>query len=297
MPTYNSQVRSSDKPNWSASRISTYRQCPLKYYYTYVNKWRCSKAPDTTEADKGTCLHETVEHYKTGMDKNRIYEILEEKIKEYNVDTTKYNEKAALERFFIFWDEFVAKRELTGFKAIQEGWASGDLGGEHFIGALDLCLDRGDKVIIFDYKSGKTPAIAKYKEQLMLYSYLKGQEKGWDFEQTAENIKLYLFFPMSEQKTAVTDKDKMLASVKELKYDANNLRDCINEYLQTIREIQAHDWEKEDLDSMGYPDFACKWCEHKGGNPNADGYKGCKASRDLGEAQERYVTYHLKESK
>ena len=58
----------------------------------------------------------------------------------YNVDTTKYDERAALERFFLFWNEFVAKSELTGFKTYQEGWASGDLGGEHFIGALDLCL-------------------------------------------------------------------------------------------------------------------------------------------------------------
>ena len=65
MPQYNGSVRKSDKPNSSASRISTYRQCPLKYYYTYVQKWRCSKPADTTEADKGTCFHETVENFKS----------------------------------------------------------------------------------------------------------------------------------------------------------------------------------------------------------------------------------------
>ena len=297
MPQYNSSVRTSDKTNWSASRISTYRQCPLKYYYTYVQKWRCSKAPDTTEADKGTCFHETVEHFKTGMEHEKLYEILEGKIKEYNVDTTKYDERAALERFFLFWNEFVAKAELTGFKTYQEGWASGDLGGEHFIGALDLCLDRGDRIKIFDYKSGKTPSISKYKEQLLLYAYLKGQERGWNFEQIAENVRLYLFFPLSEQKTAVTDEDKMLASVKEVKFDAGVLQSCINDYLKTIQEIQAHDWENEDLDSLGCPAFPCKWCEHQGGNPNAEGYKGCKASRDLGNVQDRFVTYHLKDSK
>ena len=80
MPQYNGSVRSSDKQNWSASRISTYRQCPLKYYYTYVKKWRCSKAPDTTAADKGTCFHETVEHFKTGMEHAKLYEIMESKI-------------------------------------------------------------------------------------------------------------------------------------------------------------------------------------------------------------------------
>jgi hypothetical protein len=89
----------------------------------------------------------------------------------------------------------------------------------------------------------------------------------------------------------------MLASVKEVKFDAGVLQSCINDYLKTIQEIQAHDWENEDLDSLGCPAFPCKWCEHQGGNPNAEGYKGCKASRDLGNVQERFVTYHLKESK
>ena len=158
------------------------------------------------------------------------------------------------------------------------------------------CIEQG-KDIIFDYKSGKTPSISKYKDQLLLYAYLRGQERGWDFQQIADNVKLYLFFPMSEQKTAVTDEDKMLASVKEIKYDATVLQDSINAYLKTIQEIKAHDWENEDLDALGCPDSACCWCEHKGGNPNAEGYKGCKASRDLGNVQERYVTYHLKESK
>lgn len=294
MPQFNGSYNS-NKTNWSASRISTYRQCPLKYYYTYVKKWRCSKEPDTTEAKKGTCFHETVEKFHTGMEHEKLFQILEEKIKEYEVDTTKYDEHAAVERFFLFWNEFVAKKELVGFKTLQEGWASGDLGGEKFIGALDLCLDRGDKIYIFDYKSGKTPAISKYKDQLLLYAYLKSQEKGWSFEEAAENIKLYLFFPMSEQKTAVTDEDKMLASVKEVKYDANILRDCINEYLAVIQEIKSHNWENENLDLLGCPSFTCKWCEHQGGNPNQDGYKGCKASRDLGNHQERFVTYHLKE--
>lgn len=296
MPSGNPFFTSGEKP-WSASRISTYRQCPLKYYYTYVKKWVCSKPADTTAADKGTCFHETVEHFHTGMAHDELYKILEEKIVEYDVDTTQYDEKAALERFFLFWNECVAKKELVGYQVKQESWASGEMGGEKFCGALDLFLDRGDKCCIYDYKSGKTPSIAKYKDQLMLYAYLIGQSKGWNMEETAENIKLYLFFPLSEQTKPITEKDKMLASVKEVKYDANVLRDCINGYLETIREIQAHNWDEENLDSLGCPAFPCNWCEHKGGNPNDEGYKGCKATRDQGFRQERFVTYHLKENK
>lgn len=297
MPEFNSSVRSETKVNWSASRISTYRSCPLKYYYTYVKKWVCSKPADTEAADKGTCFHETVEHFHTGMAHDELYKILESKVEEYKVDTTKYDEKAALERFFLFWNEFVAKKELTGYKVYQEGWAKGELGGEHFIGALDLKLDRGDKVKIYDYKSGKTPSASKYKDQLLLYAFLIGQEKGWDFKQIAENIELYLFFPLSEQTKPITPEDKMLASVKQIKFDEHALKTCIDNYLETIKEIQSHNWDEEDLDSLGCPAFLCRWCEHNGGNPNADGYKGCKATRDLGYHQERGVTYTLRESK
>lgn len=296
MPSYNGSVIIKNKTNWSASRISTFKQCPLKYYYTYVKKWGCSKPADTEAADKGTCFHETVENWHTGMSRDDLFKILEKKIEEYKVDTTKYDEKAALDRFFIFWEQLIAKKELVGFKVKQEGWASGDLGGEHFIGALDLMLDRGDKVFIYDYKSGKTPAISKYKDQLMLYAFLIGQSKGWDIETTAENIRLALFFPLSEQNVPVTEEDKMLASVKEIKYDASNLRDCINDYEDTIKQIKATDWSKVGETITGCPSFLCNWCEHRGGNPNSDGYLGCKSTRDLGYHQERFVTYHLKES-
>ena len=236
-----------------------------------------------------------MEKYFTGENREDVFKRLAEKAVEHNIDLDKYDEKSGIERFFLFWDEFIASKEKNGYKVAQEGWVSGDLGGEHFIGALDVCLDNGEKVEVYDYKSGKSPSISKYKEQLLLYSYLKGLEHGWDLKKTAENIKLFLFFPLSEQNIAVDDHDKMLASVKEIKYDESVLQKCINDYLVTIQEIKAHDWEHEDLDSLGCPSFICNWCEHLGGNPNKDGYKGCKASRELGNVQERYVTYHLKE--
>lgn len=295
MPQFNSNNFDKSVTKWSASRISTFRSCPLKYYYTYVQKWICSKPANDEAARKGTCFHETVEHYYTGMPKEELHKILDEKLEEYNIDETVYHEHDALERFFLFWENRIASKEKEGYKMQQEGWANGELGGEHFFGALDLRVvnDSNGKIEIYDYKSGKTPSISKYKDQLMLYSFLLGQEHGWDFKETAENIKLYLFFPLSVQEKPITAEDKMLASIKEIKYTPEMLEECINEYLTTINDIQNQDWS--DLDSLGNYQFLCNWCEHCGGNPNADGYKGCKASRDAGFHQERGVTYTLKE--
>lgn len=280
---------------WSATRISTYRECPLKYYYTYVKKWTCSKPADTEAADKGLVFHETVENYHTGMEHDALFKILESKIAEYKVDTTKYDEHGALERFFLFWNEFVAKKELAGFEVKQESWANGIIEGENFCGALDLFLDRGDKCYIFDYKSAKTCSASKYKNQLVLYAYLIGQSKGWTNEQIAENIKLVIFFPLSEQSTPVTMEDKMLASVKEIKFTAADVEKIIGEFIQTIKEIKATDWENMNFDTMGNCGFTCRWCPFIGSIPNNEGFRGCTASYDMGYRQERGVKYTCEE--
>ena len=68
--------------NWSASRISTFHSCPLKYYYTYVKKWVSSIPADNTAANKGLAFHETVEKYTTGMDKDTLHKLMESKIEE-----------------------------------------------------------------------------------------------------------------------------------------------------------------------------------------------------------------------
>lgn|SRR5574344_590399 len=282
---------------WSASRVSTYHSCPLKYYYTYIQKWQPNKkVGDDTLAKKGTCFHETVEHYKTGMSKDDLVKILESKIKEYNVDETQFDERGALNRFFLFWEEMISKREKEGFKVAQESWANNNISGEEFCGALDVCLTKDDnsKVVIFDYKSAKTPNASQYKNQLVLYAYLKGLELGWNYQQIADNIQLYVFFPFSEQTRPVTDFDKMLASVKQLNFTAEEVESIITDYyMKAINESKAIDWKNADPLTIGKPGFMCKWCDWNGAIGNDTGFKGCPASYKVGCRQERGIIYHL----
>ena len=53
--------------NWSSSRVGTYEGCPLKYYYSYVRPFKSDVPVNTTLADKGSCVHETIEQYHTGL--------------------------------------------------------------------------------------------------------------------------------------------------------------------------------------------------------------------------------------
>lgn len=285
--------------NWSASRISTHHSCPLKYYYTYVKKWIPSKEVSKVDANKGLCFHETVEHYKTGMSHDDLKAIMAEKIKQYDVDTTVFDEYGALERFFLFWDELIATREKEGFIVKQEDWSKGEIEGEPFVGALDLFLENPttNKCIIFDYKSAKTPAASNYKKQLVLYAYLTGLARHWSLETTVENIKLYVFFPFSPQEKMITMEDKMLSSVKQIKFTKEDMEDIIQHYyIDTIREIKNTDWENIDLDKLAVPQFVCKWCPFIGSLPNDKGFRGCKASYEAGNCQERGLTFSLDES-
>ena len=81
--------------NWSSSRVSTYKDCPLKYYYSYVRPFKSDVPVNTVLADKGSCLHETVEKYHTGMSRDELLEILSEKCQRWNIinDTEENKEK------------------------------------------------------------------------------------------------------------------------------------------------------------------------------------------------------------
>lgn len=281
--------------NWSASRISTHRSCPLKYYYSYVQKWVPNIEPPKVEANKGLALHETVEHYKTGMPQEELKKIMESKIKEYDVDVTVYDEWSALDRFFVFWDEIIAKKESEGFVVKQESWAKEKILGEQFVGALDLFLENNEtgECIIYDYKSAKTAAASNYKNQLILYAYLIGISKGWSNDQIAEKIKLYVFFPFSTQDKAFSPLDKMLSSIKQIKFSALDVQNVINEYMETIKTINTTDWTNTNFDDLGVVQFSCKWCPFIGTIPNSKGFKGCKASYDKGFRQVRGLEFNL----
>lgn len=302
--------------NWSASRVGTYEGCPLKYYYSYVRPFRSDVPVNTTLADKGSVLHETVEKYHTGMSREEIFSILEERCKHYGIINDNlqvyteneinekyskeeqekvFDETAGLERFFLFWKEFVETKESEGWIVRQEGEVKKEICDEPFIGKLDLYLESpdGNSFIVYDYKTGRSINASDYKFQQVLYAYLLGLEKGWTIEETANRVKLYIFGPLSEQKKPITDFDKMLASVKQIKYTAEEMKELIDNYIHIISEIKSIDWKEVDPTLLGRDSFSCKWCQFLGSIPNKEtGFSGCKCTYDKGFRQPRNVKFN-----
>ena len=122
---------------WSSSRVSCFQGCKLQYKYNYLEKWESSDKEGVDVISKGLAFHETVEKYHTGMSKEEAFKILEEKIKEHNVDESQFDEHEPLERFLCFWDKFVKPKELLGYEVKKETWLNNTVDNNLFTGALD----------------------------------------------------------------------------------------------------------------------------------------------------------------
>lgn len=289
--------------NWSASRLGTYNACLLKYYYSYVNPYDSNMPVNDELQHKGLCFHETAEQMESGKTREEMEAALQAKIDEYQVDTTLYPEDEALRRLLLFWPEFVTKMEEKGYVTKKEDWVKGEIEGEPFVGALDLHLlgplqaDGNQHIIIYDYKTAKTASAASYKDQLVLYAYLLGKQRGWSFEQIHNNIELFIFFPFSTQKKD-NDYDNMLSSVKRINYTADDVEKIIGKDISSIREAHSINWNEVDLDNLGTENFTCRFCQFCGTIPDPEtGFKGCKCSYDKGARQVRGLKFHLREEK
>lgn len=295
---------------WSASRIGCYKGCVLQFYYTYINKYISSEKVNTVYADKGTVFHETVEKWASEItSKEELAKRLAEKCKEYNIINDKkenyekeqqiqvWDETAALERFYLFWEKFVQPKLDEGYTFKQESRYYPKIMGEKFVGALDLLLEPPEgsdkEVIVFDYKSGSSFNIEEYKLQQILYAYMMGLERGWEIPQTASKVRCFIFGPFLNQPKKLNEEEAMFNSILEIKYTQQEMEDIIKDYMLTINEIKSIDWDNVDPDLLGNHTWSCKFCPFKGSIPDGD-FKGCKCTYDKGFRQPRGIKFTKK---
>ena len=226
--------------NYSASRLKCFEGCVLNYKYKYVDGWKAEGLPGNVLAEKGLALHETFEHYVTGMTDEAAIQLLEQNKKVHPVDEEQYPVTEGLKRFFIFWDKFVKPYEQQGYKIEKETWVKAQIEGEPFIGAIDLLLDHGDSVIIADYKTASSISTSSYRSQLLLYAYMIGLNRGWDCKQIAERVKLYVFFPLGKvtAKSADTFEKQALNCIRQIEFNAMDVDENAQHFITEVNEIK-----------------------------------------------------------
>lgn len=285
---------------WSYSRVSCFSECMLKYKLNYVEGWKSNAPVNTQLADKGSAFHTAAEHYFTGMSKEDFVKLLNEKCVAYHVNTTDptkdfyYDYTSAIEKFFAFWAKFVAPLEAQGYKVSQEQKVNNVINGEEFTGSLDLCIENDENVTIYDYKTGSSINANSYKHQQILYAYMKGLEKGWTVEETAQRTKLYIFGPLIRDLETKTVEQNMLRGVKEIEFTPEEMTDIINNfYKANIDAIHTMNWARASGKKKDF--HACSWCPYLGSKPDEKtGFCGCKATSDLGFATPEGIEFHSK---
>jgi predicted RecB family nuclease len=155
--------------NLSISKIRTYKTCPLKFFYQYIQKIRVDKKE-----------FNPLLYFKIGQ---YAHKYIESKIKNkelvFNSETLTKNMKKEIEKNAEFAIDFIKK--FNGYEIISEMPFSLYFNEEkvidkikrdaNFNGYIDFIAKYGKEAFVYDWKTGKKPETIDY-EQLILYGYV-----------------------------------------------------------------------------------------------------------------------------
>lgn len=133
---------------YSPNMLKTYKLCPKKFYFKYIEK--ISVPMYTTPFEKGKKIHAIANYYIQGVKIDKLETALssdEKFIWEKLLQNTYYNKEC-------FKSEFVLSVKLKDF------W----LGGR-----IDAIVHDGDEFYIIDYKTGEIPKQPENDYQTMVY--------------------------------------------------------------------------------------------------------------------------------
>ena len=240
----------------SYSALDTFRQCPLKYKFSVIDKIR---VPKTKEAVFGNKLHEALQffHKKSPLSPtldellNYIKEIWDSSVfADEQEDMIYFSEaikilKNYYEHYLKIKDKFTVLDTETRFEVLLENPENNN---EKCL--LAGIIDRIDKtkngIEVIDYKTAKRfPAQDEIDNSLQLSLYCIGVMNRWpEFAKYGpENIKLTLYF-LKHNETITT---------KRTKEQLDNIKKQTWEMLKQI--------EKSDFQPI--PSALCDWCGYR----------------------------------
>ncbi|MFC6717944.1 PD-(D/E)XK nuclease family protein [Natrialbaceae archaeon GCM10025810] len=192
-------------PYISKSRVTTYKTCPRKFYYSYVLGMR---TPDTYYTKRGRQVHETYEIYyenllESYVDRSEVPEDLTELLPS---DVSLWADwiEPYISNFILFeMDRRKAAPDDKAFLPVgveAEGWdweqAPPWMGyADVIVNASSLPQVENDEgVVIIDFKTGKTPD-PKYRDDGI---FLEGEYYAVLFEDEWDIAAVAGYFPMND---------------------------------------------------------------------------------------------------
>lgn len=219
---------------WSYSKVDTYKNCPQKYNYKYVQKLptpeRDIKPDDALVV--GSAMHK-------GLETNSIEQALHEYSKNYYIEA-----------------------QLHEYEKIKiEEWVS-RLGWQFVYGQHEVKIDNPNWTGFIDYTDDEVIIDFKYSNfkdldgtQLMLYAWLM----GWEYKKL-----YYLYIPKTRirQKKSESIEQFIMRlratlnnsriDLVEVKYDQKQVDDFLK-YVETI----------DEGNTEAKPSKLCEWCDYR----------------------------------
>ena len=261
----------------SPSSISTFKQCPRKYYYAYVDKLPTLSSVATV---RGTIVHSVLEKFFdlsvgglsfencSAAFKTRVQNLLVEEWIAHNAEFALFQMKQE-ERIALFeetlmmvfhWTENVVqklkKQEgdfATAFqKLIPLREVMYESGRWHTRGVIDAIEQEDGKIRVMDYKTSNHTNVDEYRLQLGIYALLYFEKHG----RLPDGVGIY--FLKANQTHFIDVDEDLLALAKQEIY-------CIHEHTQSLEKKQY----PRHISSL------CKWSTGK-----CDFYDHCRADAE-----------------
>lgn len=232
----------------SASAIETYRECPLKYRFKWIDK--IPESPNQPQLIFGNIIHRVLDSFhgtKEDLTEDKIIKILNKEWKtvefEYSIRKEEFKEQAIamLKRY-----ANAVSREKPDVLLTEHEFFF-DIDTVRIRGKIDrIDIGTSGKNII-DYKTNKRSSPAKESIQLAIYClYFEQMEEG-PLKGIPESATLY--FLRDEQQPA--------QSHSFTKPELNTTRDKIEEVAQSIRASNFEPIKGYHCDWCDYKDLAC----------------------------------------
>jgi hypothetical protein len=292
-------------PRYSASRLSCFEQCKVKYYNDYILEVVGHGGKSVDVQAKGLDCHEIMENFDSTKTFEDLCDMIKAKQSAAEYDIEKYDLLKSAPRLWSFWQTQVKAREDLGYKTSKEGWKNFSISkAGQFVGAIDLCLYGPDgDVWIFDYKTGGTAKMSdEYGRQLMIYAIAIAQQEGIPFDQIPDRIHLALVYPMAGVKDEeATDPEvaekMMLKTIKTLNYTKADLEGVVQFVDGVVDGTSGTDWEAIDRTMDAKMGFYCSWCPYIGtikSQSEIEGFKPCDLTYKNDYRSQRGLTFITK---
>lgn len=147
----------------SKSKVNTFSNCPLRFKYTYIDQY---KTESNEFAQLGIDVHDIAEKFIKSwpIPKKSILSTLMDLEKNYDNDYLDHVKNLAS-----FFNHFLIDAGFKVFMAEEKIFSE----KYNFNGLCDLVLENENgKLIVIDYKTGKTNSVNKYKLELCYYKLL-----------------------------------------------------------------------------------------------------------------------------